>query len=918
MSRNRYSREILGSLGLNHPLRVSSIHTDNTQDSGYATDPGQLLIPATDDAVTVYSRVSNPSIKSKPYQCTICTADKRFTTINDLTRHMKTVHSIFRKGDKVWLCPVKGCASVGKQWPRYDNFRQHVVKQHGHEYDVDLEQAYSIIADDQIGNSSTSSFRANKPRTDAFSASRSQMNRSPLVNLEPQVSPCPSASPSEQDTFSHAVSYQQQSPPTYTIKRHSFSSSTTSTHSRKVHSYVSQPAQSPVVVARADHIYMPKPSDIMSSAVSNPEAEALGTSNHVLDIPPDTIRRVGYPLDTYINQQSFGDGKNLNQDSFLEQYDAHHQSSWTRSPELTAIGSSFANQSDPSLTNTASTMSNDSARTTSEQLGDLQECTISLDVPQIDFQMFSSEPTFLASSRHEPIPQLQISDSPTSLLHHKEFQSNSVCCRLDPRSESRLLLSHRCSQGYSPDTLQSSLSEGEKSFVYYEATHDGGVASIQLTPLASAFVEDVARTTLELYLNKKACSQESTESGGSDQRSTSSRRPTQSSNFSNNARKRGRGDEAQGPSRHPPGGHRRDGDEDDPNPGDGPNSKRTKTSEDEKTLACPFYKNDPLKHPRCAILILRGIPAVKQHLYRVHKRPDHYCVRCSVVFPNQDSLEQHQLAGICTVVANRFAGMMSQDAYNAIKKQRNHGTIDGVWYFIYDTIFPGQPRPRSHLVDDQAAVLHVLNIFMAFGPEAVRTASQNRAMIPAASHFIFDQVVQIFSEHYSAHFGNQSSHTLQAPFTMQQNGGFLTPERVLLPYTAPPTQNHANMTGNQIPQSMQLSLSTYQPNGLHTPETMHSSYSAPPTSNIPNIFTSRFSNMPLFDPSNSNDYPQSSSSPTNNSHVVNFNMATQSAYIQQRQTHTMNTTDALSGWEDFFNADSTQQQFQGVFDGSPP
>jgi len=68
--------------------------------------------------------------KEKKYPCRYCTRDKSFTTTNDLDRHLRTVHGILKKGDRIYMCAITGCTSSTKIWPRLDNFKQHVARMH--------------------------------------------------------------------------------------------------------------------------------------------------------------------------------------------------------------------------------------------------------------------------------------------------------------------------------------------------------------------------------------------------------------------------------------------------------------------------------------------------------------------------------------------------------------------------------------------------------------------------------------------------------------------------------------------------------------------------------------------------------------------------------------------------------------------
>jgi hypothetical protein len=76
---------------------------------------------------------------TKPYLCRhkSCQRSRQgngFTTRNDLGRHVKSCHTNGLDGKtKSWQCAGKNCRDPTKVWPRYDNFKQHVVKMHSNE-----------------------------------------------------------------------------------------------------------------------------------------------------------------------------------------------------------------------------------------------------------------------------------------------------------------------------------------------------------------------------------------------------------------------------------------------------------------------------------------------------------------------------------------------------------------------------------------------------------------------------------------------------------------------------------------------------------------------------------------------------------------------------------------------------------------
>lgn len=82
---------------------------------------------------------SRSSRKDQIYPCPNCDDAKFFKTKNDLDRHRKTLHNILVKGDKIYRCQIANCGSIGKIWPRYDNFKQHVTRMHGADYESAIE-----------------------------------------------------------------------------------------------------------------------------------------------------------------------------------------------------------------------------------------------------------------------------------------------------------------------------------------------------------------------------------------------------------------------------------------------------------------------------------------------------------------------------------------------------------------------------------------------------------------------------------------------------------------------------------------------------------------------------------------------------------------------------------------------------------
>ena len=126
---------------------------------------------------------------------------------------------------------------------------------------------------------------------------------------------------------------------------------------------------------------------------------------------------------------------------------------------------------------------------------------------------------------------------------------------------------------------------------------------------------------------------------------------------------------------------------------------------DGKVLACPFSKRYPerysnlntleLQYRGCSSGFWTDISRLKQHLYRVHCRPDHYCPCCFEAFDNSDVLDKHSRQRNCVVKASPFADKITKDQANRIKKKTPRIDKCRCWYNIYSILFPGTPMPQS-------------------------------------------------------------------------------------------------------------------------------------------------------------------------------------------------------------------------------
>ena len=148
------------------------------------------------------------------------------------------------------------------------------------------------------------------------------------------------------------------------------------------------------------------------------------------------------------------------------------------------------------------------------------------------------------------------------------------------------------------------------------------------------------------------------------------------------------------------------------------NLKRRKqvsqSSMSQRLLACPYSKFDPARYSErnqhekqyrgCSGRYLTDISRLKQHLYRVHRRPEHHCARCFGVFQSKDELDYHsRRAESCPLSECSFAEKFTEDRMKELKRKRPGKSAEQSWYIIFEILFPDQVPPDSPYIDDQPA-----------------------------------------------------------------------------------------------------------------------------------------------------------------------------------------------------------------------
>ena len=136
----------------------------------------------------------------------------------------------------------------------------------------------------------------------------------------------------------------------------------------------------------------------------------------------------------------------------------------------------------------------------------------------------------------------------------------------------------------------------------------------------------------------------------------------------------------------------------------------TSISIDGRLLACPYCKYDPTRYSErnieernyrgCSSIYLTSISRVKQHLYRVHKRPDYYCACCFSVYQDEAALSAHsRLRPACEVKEACFTEKMATEQVNLIKRRTIGKTPSETWFEIYKILFPYAPLPETPYVE---------------------------------------------------------------------------------------------------------------------------------------------------------------------------------------------------------------------------
>lgn len=119
-----------------------------------------------------------------------------------------------------------------------------------------------------------------------------------------------------------------------------------------------------------------------------------------------------------------------------------------------------------------------------------------------------------------------------------------------------------------------------------------------------------------------------------------------------------------------------------------------------RLLACPYWKSNPERHRCCFAKKLSRIRDVKQHLSRKHT-PQFYCDRCSKIFQDEQSLQEHvaSVAGLFCTPSTALDGISHRQRWQLARKSNPKLSEEEQWFAIWDILFARRPRPNSAYMD---------------------------------------------------------------------------------------------------------------------------------------------------------------------------------------------------------------------------
>ncbi|KAK1633492.1 hypothetical protein BDP81DRAFT_494783 [Colletotrichum phormii] len=159
----------------------------------------------------------------------------------------------------------------------------------------------------------------------------------------------------------------------------------------------------------------------------------------------------------------------------------------------------------------------------------------------------------------------------------------------------------------------------------------------------------------------------------------------------------------------------------------------TQPEKSKKTIfACPYYKENHLKHLQCLRIELKRMKDVKQHLNRKHRRPSYYCPTCWMIFDQETDRDLHVAQRGCLGQEQaRYEGISEEQSRQLTRKADRRLSEEQQWFTVWDIVFPDIPHPDSpHLgnqIEESMVMIH--DFWGASGRSLVSRALRQRGLV---------------------------------------------------------------------------------------------------------------------------------------------------------------------------------------------
>jgi hypothetical protein len=118
--------------------------------------------------------------------------------------------------------------------------------------------------------------------------------------------------------------------------------------------------------------------------------------------------------------------------------------------------------------------------------------------------------------------------------------------------------------------------------------------------------------------------------------------------------------------------------------------------EEDRTLACPFFRRNPIRHMDCLNRKLSRIRDIRQHILRRHKLPTNYCPTCYQTFSTVRARDIHIRSRTCerrNTTPDDFIDDFTEELLN--RRVKRQAGVENQWFSIWDALFPDEPRPED-------------------------------------------------------------------------------------------------------------------------------------------------------------------------------------------------------------------------------